>query len=149
MQRIWPNSIEVKSCPTEVTAAMPPTVTGPRRYSSPRLAALSPFGIVRGKILHWFLTVNRGELRMEPVLMGLHSPPAASCSHPVDAAPGTGSQRVSVSAAGLPEMHNHGSINFCWSAALKMERIYLNKFSLDLKPSTASADLNRTEHDFD
>lgn len=50
---------------------------------------------------------------MEPVLMGLHSPPAASHSHPVDAAPGTGSQRVSVSAAGLPETHNHGSINFC------------------------------------
>lgn len=59
MQRIWPNSIEVKSCPTEATAAMPPTVTGPRRYSSPRLAALSPFGIVGKNLALVFNTKQR------------------------------------------------------------------------------------------
>lgn len=80
------------------------------------------------------IKVMCNETRRESALMDSHPLPAVSISCAAGTGPGTDSQRGSVCcAAELAEMQNHVSINFCWSAALKMERNNQNKLSLAFK----------------
>lgn len=147
MWRIWPNGLEAISCPAKVTAVTPPIATGPRRCSGPRLADLPPFEVI-SYILCWLLTLKWHEMRWERSPCWRTRTHCLPCPSAVLRAPGL----AQVPNGDLPVVQLNWQrcrimyqLIFADQQLYKWKEIIRTNSALGLKPSTSSADFNRSE----